>query len=187
MYNYNEYYKWERVLIKESAIFWGYFSYRDWEMHLAASPKGLCYVLWSNKPFRVLEIWVNKYFPQADLICNQDKLKPYIIQLEKYLKGWRHAFDIPLDLQGTCFQISVWKTLLNIPYGTTKTYSQIAREINNPKAVRAVGKAIGANPVSIVVPCHRVIGKDGTLTGFAGGIEIKEKLLRIEGISNIKS
>nr|WP_273702385.1 methylated-DNA--[protein]-cysteine S-methyltransferase [Tepidanaerobacter syntrophicus] len=91
-----------------------------------------------------------------------------------------------MDLKGTDFQISVWEALLNIPYGTTKTYSQVAAEIGRPKATRAVGGAIGANPVSIVVPCHRVIGKDGSLTGFGGGLEIKKKLLKLEGISSNK-
>ena len=111
---------------------------------------------------------------------NQDRIRPYVIQFEEYFIGKRQNFNIPLVLRGTDFQISVWKALLRIPYGTTKTYSEIAQEINRPKAVRAVGGAIGANPVSIVVPCHRVIGKDGTLTGFGGGLEIKAELLRIE-------
>lgn len=171
--------------MNELPVYWGYFFYKDWKMHLAASSKGLCHVLWPNKFFQVLEAWVKKHFPKGTLIYNQDRLAPYVEQLEDYFRGQRQTFDIPLDLHGTDFQISVWQALLRIPYGTTKAYSEIAKEINRPKAVRAVGGAIGANPVSIVVPCHRVIGKDGTITGFGGGLEMKEELLRIEGISNI--
>ncbi len=173
--------------MKESTVCWGYFFYKDRRMHLAAEPKGLCYVLWPNKSFQVLEAWSNKYFPQATLVHDQVYLAPYIVQIEDYFKGKRQIFDIPLDLRGTDFQISVWQALLKIPYGTTKTYSEIAQEIKHPKAVRAVGGAIGANPVPIVVPCHRVIGKDGTLTGFGGGLEIKEELLRLEGIESMKN
>lgn len=166
--------------------YWGYIFYKDWRMHLAASPKGLCYVLWPNKSFQKLETWTKKYFPNASLVYDEVQLAPYVVQIEDYFKGKRQTFNIPLDLRGTDFQIAVWQALLKIPYGTTKTYSEIAKEINRPKAVRAVGGAIGANPVSIVVPCHRVIGKDGTLTGFGGGLGIKEELLRIEGIVDVK-
>ena len=172
--------------MEKSTVYWGYFFYKDWRMHLATGPKGLCYVLWPNKLFQELEDWTKKYFPKASLVYDQVHLAPYVAQIEDYFRGRRQTFDISLDLRGTDFQISVWRALLQIPYGTTKSYSDIAKEINRPKAVRAVGGAIGANPVSIVVPCHRVIGKDGTLTGFGGGLEIKEELLRIEGISNIK-
>ena len=117
----------------------------------------------------------------GSLVYDKEKLTDYVEQIQEYLRGQRKAFDIPLDLQGTEFQKAVWQALLEIPYGTTKTYSEIAREIHRPKAVRAVGSAIGANPVPIVVPCHRVIGKDGSLTGFAGGLDMKEQLLKIEG------
>lgn len=163
-----------------SCVYWGHFYYKDWDIHLAAIQKGLCHVLWPNKSFQVLEEWVKKHFPNTPLVYNQDRIRPYVIQFEEYFTGKRQNFNIPLVLRGTDFQISVWKALLRIPYGTTKTYSEIAQEINRPKAVRAVGGAIGANPVSIVVPCHRVIGKDGTLTGFGGGLEIKAELLKIE-------
>ncbi len=117
----------------------------------------------------------------GSLVYDKEKLTDYVEQIQEYLRGQRKAFDIPLDLRGTEFQKAVWQALLEIPYGTTKTYSEIAREIHRPKAVRAVGSAIGANPVPIVVPCHRVIGKDGSLTGFAGGLDMKEQLLKIEG------
>jgi methylated-DNA-[protein]-cysteine S-methyltransferase len=103
-----------------------------------------------------------------------------IEQLEAYFSGRRTAFDIPLAPRGTAFQRQVWKALAEIPYGTTTTYAAVARSIGKPNAVRAVGAANGRNPISIVVPCHRVIGQDGTLTGYAGGIENKRALLDLE-------
>lgn len=102
-------------------------------------------------------------------------------QLEAYFAGALREFDIPLRLGGTEFQHAIWEALRGIPYGTTCTYGDIAGRIGRPKAVRAVGHAIGRNPISIIVPCHRVIGKDGTLTGFAGGLSAKARLLEIEG------
>lgn len=101
-------------------------------------------------------------------------------QLEEYFNEKRKIFDLPLSIDGTKFQLSVWNELLKIPYGKTVTYSDIASKINNPKAVRAVGMANNKNKIPIVIPCHRVIGKDGSLTGYAGGIYIKKKLLDLE-------
>ena len=101
-------------------------------------------------------------------------------QLGEYFAGARKSFDLPLDFAGTPFQKKVWSELLNIPFGQTRTYGQIANAIGKPRAFRAVGAANGKNPISIVAPCHRVIGKDGSLTGFAGGLEAKECLLGIE-------
>ena len=101
-------------------------------------------------------------------------------QLDEYLCGTRHDFTIPLKMVGSDFQKSVWHALLNVPYGTTSTYSNIAQEINNVKAVRAVANANGANSISIIIPCHRIIGSNGTLVGYAGGLPAKEKLLILE-------
>jgi len=101
-------------------------------------------------------------------------------QLAEYFDGSRKQFDLPLDFEGTIFQKSVWAALLRIPYGETRTYAQIAIEIGNPNATRAVGAANGKNPLSIIVPCHRVIGSSGGLTGFAGGLGIKRQLLDLE-------
>ena len=103
-------------------------------------------------------------------------------QLERYFAGSLQAFDIPFDLQGTAFQRVVWRALLAIGAGTTQTYGDIARAIGQPVAVRAVGAAVGRNPVSILVPCHRVIGSDGSLTGYAGGIDRKVALLQLESV-----
>lgn len=101
-------------------------------------------------------------------------------ELAEYFAGERSEFEVPLDARGSKFQREVWRELSRIPFGETRTYGEIAEVLGNPGAVRAVGTANGANPISIIVPCHRVIGKDGSLTGFGGGLPIKEKLLRHE-------
>jgi methylated-DNA-[protein]-cysteine S-methyltransferase len=101
-------------------------------------------------------------------------------QLEQYFSGRRTIFEQPLAYAGTSFQMSVWKKLLEIPYGCTKSYKQIAESIGMPTASRAVGGAVHVNPMAIIIPCHRVVGADGSLTGFAGGLAIKKKLLDLE-------
>lgn len=101
-------------------------------------------------------------------------------QLEEYFAGERREFDVPLDLHGTPFQMKVWRELCRIPHGTTLSYGQLAQRIGQPKASRAVGLANGRNPVSIIVPCHRVIGANGTLTGYGGGLQNKQALLDLE-------
>ncbi|MDR2571192.1 MAG: methylated-DNA--[protein]-cysteine S-methyltransferase [Oscillospiraceae bacterium] len=102
------------------------------------------------------------------------------LQLREYFIGKRREFDLPLKPHGTDFQRSVWNVLCDIPYGETRTYKQIAETINNPKACRAVGMANNKNPIWIIIPCHRVIGADGALTGYGGGLEMKQRLLEIE-------
>ena len=103
-------------------------------------------------------------------------------ELSEYFAGKRKVFTVPLSLSGTGFRLKVWKALTDIPYGETRSYGDIAKAIGSPKSCRAVGGANHHNPVSIIVPCHRVIGADGTLTGYGGGLEIKEYLLKLEGI-----
>lgn len=107
-------------------------------------------------------------------------LREAAAQLQRYFAGTQTRFELPLDLQGTPFQRSVWQALLRIPAGRTCSYGELARTIGAPAAVRAVGAAVGRNPASLVVPCHRVLGADGTLTGYAGGIERKRALLALE-------
>lgn len=106
-------------------------------------------------------------------------------QLAEYFAGRRTDFDLPLRPQGTPFQQSVWRALLAVPFGQTSTYGAIAAAIGKSTAVRAVGAAVGANPIGIVVPCHRIIGRDGSLTGYAGGLDRKVKLLALEGQSSL--
>ncbi|MFT7879572.1 MAG: methylated-DNA--[protein]-cysteine S-methyltransferase [Sulfurimonas sp.] len=100
--------------------------------------------------------------------------------LDAYFSGKRETFDLPLFLVGTPFQRKVWEALQTIPYGRTATYTELAKEIGRPKAIRAVANAVGANPLAIIIPCHRIIGSDGTMRGYAGGVELKQKLLDIE-------
>ncbi|ETK39995.1 MAG: cysteine methyltransferase [Pseudomonadales bacterium RIFCSPLOWO2_12_60_38] len=107
-------------------------------------------------------------------------------QLKEYFAGTRNQFELELDFAGTDFQKQVWQALLTIPFGETRSYSQIAEQIGNPKAVRAVGAANGRNPISIIAPCHRVVGASGGLTGFAGGLEAKQYLLTLEDRTQAK-
>ena len=118
--------------------------------------------------------------PEPDWIFNEGRLDEARRQLREYFAGERRAFDLPLQLTGTEFQVSVLEALREIPYGETVSYGEIARRIGRPRAVRAVGAANGRNPLPIVVPCHRVIGSTGDLTGFGGGLDTKEALLRHE-------
>ena len=106
-----------------------------------------------------------------------DSVNDAITQLDEYFSGSRRDFELPLDLQGTEFQVAAWNALAGIPYGRTASYGQQAASIGRPKAVRAIGGANGRNPVAIVLPCHRIVGADGSLTGFGGGIEVKKWLL----------
>ena len=112
---------------------------------------------------------------------------PVIRQLEEYFAGKRKSFDIPLAPKGTPFQLEVWRALQEIPYGATATYREIAIQIGRPNAVRAVGAANGANPIPIIIPCHRVIGSNGSLTGFGGGIDVKRALLAHESGQKVLS
>ena len=118
--------------------------------------------------------------PGPDWIFKEEPFEKVRQQLREYFEGKRREFDIPLSLAGTDFQLSVWHELREIPYGTTVSYGEVAKRIDNPKAVRAVGAANGRNPIPIIVPCHRVIGSHGDLTGFGGGLDTKEALLRLE-------
>jgi O-6-methylguanine DNA methyltransferase len=108
-------------------------------------------------------------------------LRPHVAELEEYFARQRREFTFPLDLRGTDFQRACWRALLAIPYGETRTYADIARAVGKPNAFRAVGMANNRNPVAIVVPCHRVIASDGTLCGYGGGLDVKRKLLELEG------
>lgn len=145
------------------------------QLKLVAGPEGLAAILWDNdRPGRV---------PLA--IVAEDASHPVLVeaewQLRQYFAGERRVFDLLLDFSGTEFQKKVWQALLTIPFGETRSYTQIAEQIGAPKAIRAVGAANGRNPISIIAPCHRVIGAAGDLRGFAGGLERKTYLLGFEG------
>jgi len=144
------------------------------KLKLIASDDGLAAILWENdKPTRV-----------RLGVLTEDKKHPILLQAERelaeYLDGNRKTFSVKFDPAGTPFQSKVWKALEKIPFGETCSYSAIAKKIGNIKAVRAVGAAIGRNPISVMVPCHRVIGSSGDLTGFAGGLKTKKFLLELE-------
>jgi methylated-DNA-[protein]-cysteine S-methyltransferase len=118
--------------------------------------------------------------PDPAWVENPELLQETVRQLRAYFAGELEDFALPLDLRGTDFQVNVWNHLCGIPYGETISYGELARRIGNPKASRAVGLANGSNPIPIIVPCHRVIGSNGKLTGYGGGLPIKEKLLALE-------
>lgn len=145
------------------------------KLKLVASDKGLAAILWENDDPR--RVRVRNYTEKNDhpLLLETER------QLREYFEGRRTVFSVELDMIGTPFQQQVWSALLTIPYGETRSYSAIAIQLGNSKAIRAVGAANGRNPVSIIVPCHRVIGSSGELTGFAGGLETKASLLSLEG------
>ncbi len=146
-------------------------------LKLIASNEGLAPVLWENdKPSRVSI--------KADI---EDNANPILVEAEKqlneYFEGRRVSFSVPLHPTGTEFQSRVWEALRTIPFGETRSYGQIAAQVNNPRGVRAVGAANGKNLISIIVPCHRVIGASGDLTGFAGGLDVKAQLLCLENVN----
>lgn len=141
---------------------------------LVASDAGLTAILWENdRPGRV-KLGAMEEAPEHPVLAEAER------QIQEYFAGERTSFSVPLDFRGTDFQKSVWAALLTIPFGETRSYGEIARQIGRPGASRAVGAANGRNPLSIVAPCHRVIGTNGALTGFAGGLAAKELLLGME-------
>ena len=137
----------------------------------------------SEKDEKIIGLVFSDYKKEDEIEKETELIKKAYTQLEEYLSGKRTEFDIEIEMIGTEFQKKVWKELLNIPYGETRSYKDIAIAIGNEKACRAVGNANNKNPIAIIVPCHRVVGSDGSMTGYAGGLNIKEKLLKIEKCS----
>jgi methylated-DNA-[protein]-cysteine S-methyltransferase len=149
------------------------------KLKLVASDKGLAAVLWEDdRPHRVR---LGEPIPES---TSGHQPHPVLVQTERqlneYFAGRRKEFSLPLDIRGTPFQKHVWEALLAIPFGETRSYGQLAKQLGKPRATRAVGAANGRNPIPIIVPCHRVIGSSGRLTGFGGGLETKALLLRLE-------
>lgn len=164
-------------------IYWSLLNYENWHFYIGITEAGLCYVGPNHYSFEDLVKWASKNSVNPKFVEEQHLTAPYKLEIVEYLKGERKDFSSPIHYFGTDFQKSVWTQLEKIPYGEVRTYSEIAAAINKPAAVRAVAGAIGANPILIVVPCHRVIGKNGSLTGYRGGIKMKKELLEIEGYS----
>lgn len=141
---------------------------------LIASDAGLSAVLWENDDPKRVRVGDLIGAPQHPILVQAER------ELREYFAGERRSFSVPLDASGTVFQKKAWAVLLTIPYGETRSYGQLAAQVGNPKASRAVGAANGRNPISIIVPCHRAIASDGALTGFAGGLDAKRHLLALE-------
>lgn len=151
------------------------------ELVLTSYADKLCLCDWFDNPcYECNKRRIERYFKASFKTETSSVLEEAKRQLDEYFSGNRKAFTIPLHLVGTDFQQQVWNELLNIPYGATTNYKEIAQSIGKPKAVRAVAGAIGANGISILIPCHRVIGSDNSLTGYAGGLKAKKMLLQIE-------
>jgi methylated-DNA-[protein]-cysteine S-methyltransferase len=144
------------------------------ELKLVASEDGLAAILWENDDPARVPLGETVEAPDHPILLEAER------QLREYFAGSRQVFDLKLDFAGTAFQRRVWAALLTIPYGETRSYLQIARQIGRPDIVRAVGAANGRNPIPIIAPCHRVIGSNGQLVGFAAGLEIKARLLALE-------
>ena len=153
-----------------------------WVLHLAWTSDGLCYLGLPGSPDADLDRFIGRWLPG---FSRQDEAEPppeTAHQLTEYFEGARTDFDLVLDVRGTAFQIAVWRSLLTIPYGQTRTYGEIAGAVGRPGGARAVGQALGQNPLPIVLPCHRVLARDG-MGGFGGGLPTKMRLLAIEGVA----
>ncbi|GAB3999035.1 methylated-DNA--[protein]-cysteine S-methyltransferase [Spirosoma daeguense] len=143
-------------------------------IRLVATNIGLAAILWEGEDYKRTKLPTPERDDEAPILLQTEQ------QLAEYFEKKRTAFDVPLDFKGTDFQVKVWEALLGIPYGVTKTYGELARLLGDIKAVRAVGGALNKNPISIIVPCHRVMGASGKLVGFAGGLRNKSILLELE-------
>lgn len=146
---------------------------------LAATGKGICWLSFGDTD-KQMETALREEFPKATVSRDASGLKPWMDELTRHFAGEQPHLDLPLDVRATAFQRRVWDALLAIPYGETRSYKQVAEAIGAPTAVRAVARACATNPVAVVVPCHRVIGTDGKLHGYAGGLHRKKKLLEGE-------
>jgi O-6-methylguanine DNA methyltransferase len=171
----------ERTQRNESIVL-GQLSTRLGVFGAALTPTGLGRLTFPAEPFGRCESWARRWAPLAELRQDETALRSLAEQLNAYLEGDLRDFSVPIDLRGTPFQMAVWQALQQIGYGEVRSYAAVAGAVGRSTAVRAVGAANGVNPVPIIVPCHRVIGSNGTLTGYGGGMEMKAWLLRREGI-----
>ncbi len=159
-------------------VFYASMSSPVGKLWIASTEKGVCHIALSGR--KAFFSTLRRLFPEAEPEENSRANRGAIAQLQEYFAGTRREFDLPLDLRGTPFQLAVWRELQRIPYGTTVSYGELARRIGRPGAARAVGMANHYNPVPILIPCHRVIGSDGNLVGFGGGLDMKRLLLDLE-------
>jgi O-6-methylguanine DNA methyltransferase len=162
-------------------ITWAAMKSRVGTIRVAATSRGVCKIALGKETAADFFGWLECHVAHAPRRPDRSGIVALALdQVAEYLDGQRRDFDLPLDLRGTEFQRRVWSAVAAIPYGETRTYAQIAQVIGKPQAVRAVGVANGANPLPLVVPCHRVLGSDGGLTGYGGGLDVKRKLLEME-------
>lgn len=166
---------------RDDVAYWSAFTTPLGTTYVAATRKGVCRVAVPDETREHFFVWLYRHFDVSDVVPHPGPAMECIEQIGGYLAGERTRFEIHLDLRGTSFQLATWDAILRIPYGTTVTYRDLAHELGLPKAYQAVGAAVGQNPVPIIVPCHRVVGSDGSLTGYIGGIGTKQWLLRHEG------
>ena len=150
------------------------------KLRVAATPGGIVCIALPRSSGAGFSGWLRRVLSEAERVDSLPLLDLACRELQEYFAGTRRAFTVPLDLRGSVFQLSVWHALLEIPHGETCSYAEIARRVKHPKAFRAVGAANGANPVPVIVPCHRVIGSSGRLSGYGGGLETKRRLLAFE-------
>ena len=150
-------------------------------IYIASTDKGVCKVSVPKQSKRDFLRWLRENFDDSEVVDNKSKNRDVIDQLNRYFNGRLAKFTLPIDLLGTPFQQRVWRELSKISYGTTITYKQLAKRLGTSKGFQAVCRANAANPVPIIIPCHRVVGANGSLVGYASGIKTKEFLLRLEG------
>ncbi len=157
------------------------FDSRIGRIYIASTERGVCKISVPKENRKDFIEWLKDHFDVDGITDNRNRNKDAIDQLARYFNGKLAKFTVPTDLIGTPFQIRVWKELLKIPYGTTITYKHLARRVFASNATQAVGRANGANPLPIIIPCHRVLGSNGALVGYSCGVKTKEFLLRLEG------
>ncbi len=157
------------------------FDSRIGRIYVASTENGVCKISVPRESRKDFFEWIRRHSDVENVVDNRARNKEVLDQLTRYFNGKLATFTCPIDLIGTPFQVRVWKELSKIPYGTTITYKNLAKRVSAPRAFQAVGRANGANPLPIIVPCHRVLGKNGALVGYSCGIKTKEFLLRLEG------
>ncbi len=148
-------------------------------MLVAATPRGVCMVLFGDQEAELARL-LNKAFPQAERAEDDPRLRGFVSSLRAYLAGQRGSLDLPVDVDGTPFQQAVWQALRAIPRGQIRSYAEVARTIGKPRAARAVAQVCAANPVAVLIPCHRVVRSDGQLGGYGWGVHRKRALLKLE-------
>jgi O-6-methylguanine DNA methyltransferase len=177
--------RWRTEIIGEQAadvkIYCTSFETRIGSVYIASTEKGVCKISIPRESKKEFIKWIKQYFDYDAVVENKSRNKETIDQVSRYFNGKLVSFTCDIDLRGTPFQLRVWKEISKIPYGTVSAYKQIAKKVGVHSGYQAVGRAVGLNPLPIIIPCHRVMGTDGSLTGYAGGIKTKEFLLRLEG------